>query len=866
MTKTATKIANHLSEQEPVLKAFQGSHIRLAREILMGGGNETTDDEPDWQKLLSWASVFSQSDLDEHVELALIASISALLTASTEPEMARQAAIFILESCSNTPTVKLAQDRGIVKPLAGPSRLPTLIRLYQRRFQHFIFDDFEGSVLPVTHFQERIWDALGREMDAALSAPTSAGKSFILIRWLAQSLLSSEPNAIYAYVVPSRALIGQISRNISKMLLDHGIRPRIVTLPSLFQESQARQTILVMTQERVERLLSVNSSISMKTIIIDEAHKLGEGPRGVILQRVIDDVLARSGDCRVVLAAPHAENADVLLPREVSLDTVQDSCIITDSRPTVLQNLIWVTPIPRRPARWNISLIKEQKIGDLGEIQLEGRPTGKKKRLAALAYQLGGDHGGNIVFTNGPAEAENVALLISGHLESSLNPEMVDAEVADLVKLVKDSVHSLYPLGKTLPYGIGIHYGDMPEICRREQERLFDEGKLSFLVCTSTLLEGVNLPCRNLFVWGPRQGRGRPMTEHEFWNLAGRAGRWGREFAGNIFCIDVMNENQWPNGAPYSRHARKVTHSGSKLFDNIKEFRNFSRSEDPAGASREKRYFEQILGELIGAHLDGRNISSIGWAHLGTEEQIKEIQDIVESTVGKITAPPELVKRHRGINPILISEFFDYLQSLPPQQAEEYMPMSPDMPDAMHVLSNNLHLIDEYLGGEFGNGAQRNLKAKITIDWIRGLPLGRIISERIKYLETQKTIRIPNEIRTVIKLINDNARYLIPKYLSCYSDCISHWFADIGRDDLAIEVGEIQDMLESGVAERTMIALISLGLSRTAAVEVAGHIPSSELSVDEVIAWLKGRQLETYSISPVIIREIDTALKTADFI
>jgi len=73
-------------------------------------------------------------------------------------------------------------------------------------------------------------------------------------------------------------------------------------------------------------------------------------------------------------------------------------------------------------------------------------------------------------------------------------------------------------------------------------------------------------------------------------------------------------------------------------------------------------------------------------------------------------------------------------------------------------------------------------------------------------------------------------------------------------------------MLESGVTERTMIALIGLGLSRTAAVELAGGIPNTELSVEEVITWLRGRPLEVYGISPVIIREVKRVLETTDFL
>jgi hypothetical protein len=867
MTNLARRLADHLCTREPIISAFRAAHLRLASEILSESVESFSTKEPEWQRLLAWASVFSQSDLDYHVELALVAAVAALLTARTNPAASYQAAAFILESCSNTPTLRLAQERGLVVPSDAPSRLPAILRRYQRRLQHFIFDDFTASAIPVTDFQERIWDALAHQGDAALSAPTSAGKSFVLIKWLAQSILSSDPGEVMAYVVPSRALINQVRGSIASTLINYDVRPRIATLPTLYQEDPQRATILVMTQERIERLFATKSSLRLQTLIVDEAQKLGEGPRGVILQRVIDEALARSDDCRVVLAVPHAKNAGVLLPRPYRAHEASiSSNVVSDSRPTVLQNLFWVTPVPRRSARWCVKLVRENEVGDIGEFRLEGMATGKKKQLAALAYHLGGREGGNIVFTNGPAEAEDVALLLRDHFRAS-GQHSGEQEVHDLARLIKDTLHVSYPLVETLPNGVGIHYGDMPEIARREQERLFDEGKLSFLVCTSTLLEGVNLPCRNLFVWGPRQGPGKPMTEHAFWNLAGRAGRWGREFAGNIFCIDVHDKSQWPLGAPSRRYAQKVTHSGETLLGQLDRFREFAEDPDPATASQENRYLEQILGELVGARLDGRELSTIGWMRWGSREQISALGITVDSVVERVFAHRNLIMRPRGINPILVSQFLEYLNSFPPDLAESLMPMTPDMPNALEVLSDNLLIIDEHLGGTFGNQNERNLKAKITIDWMRGRPLGRIIRERIDYLSSQKRLfKVPAEIRSVIGMINKNARYLIPKYLSCYSDCVAHWFIMIGRDDLAGEVTDIQDMLESGVAERTMIALIGLGLSRTSAVELATHIPDTELSIDAVIKWLHGRSLEVYGISPVIIREVERALASTEFL
>lgn len=866
MTTLPRRMSDFLCTREPVVAAFKNAHLRLAGNLLSAAIEKRQFEEPDWPKVLSWASVLAQSDHDEHVELALVATVSALLTSDRDSHAAREAAAVVLESCSNAPTVSLAKERGLIEHRDERISFPALLRGHQRRLQHFVFDDYAASTVPVTDFQERIWEALSRPEDTALSAPTSAGKSFMLVRWLVESVVSGAEGSVYAYLVPSRALINQVSGNLAQTLLRYPVRPRIVTMPSLYMEDEHRSTVLVMTQERMERLFSGHKGLCLQSIVVDEAHKLGEGPRGVILQRVIDEAWARSGTCRVVLAAPHAENAEVLLPRQVSVlqrQTVDN--VVTDSRPTVLQNLFWITPVPRRSALWRVTLVRSKEVGDVGEIRLDGRPITKKKRLAALAYTLGGDEGGNIVFANGPAEAEDISLLLCGHVERSGLPVSVHGEVLELARLVRDTVHPEYPLAETLKFGIGVHYGGMPEIARREQERLFDEGKIAFLVCTSTLLEGVNLPCRNLFVWGPRQGPSKPMSEHSFWNLAGRAGRWGREFAGNIFCIDVHDKGQWPLGAPARRYSQKVSHSGSGLLNSIDQFREFAESHDAGQASRDNRYFEQILGELVATRLDGREISAIGWARWSSREQIDALESILDSVIERIQAPPEILKRHRGINPLLTAGFLAYLESIQADRADAFMPMTPDMPDAVMVLSRNLALIDAHLGGSFGNEKQRNLKAKITIDWMRGLPLGRIIRTRIDYLTSVKPVKVSVEIRAVLDLIEENARYLIPKYLSCYADCVARWYRRVGRSDLAEEIADIQDMLEAGVAERTMLALVGLGLTRTSAVEIAARIPQTELSINEVITWLRGRHLEMYGVSPVIIREVNRILEATEF-
>jgi replicative superfamily II helicase len=183
-------------------------------------------------------------------------------------------------------------------------------------------------------------------------------------------------------------------------------------------------------------------------------------------------------------------------------------------------------------------------------------PAGLKKRLAFIAAAAG-ERGGTLVYANGAAESEDVADLISQLLPPPGEP---DIELAALADLAREGVHPQFRLAPLVERGVAFHYGNMPSLIRLEVERLFRAGKLRFLVCTSTLIEGVNLSCRTIVLRGPRKGMGHPMEAHDFWNLAGRAPRWGDEFQGNIICIDPNDLSAWPGGVP----PRRVSQSSAR--------------------------------------------------------------------------------------------------------------------------------------------------------------------------------------------------------------------------------------------------------------------------------------------------------------
>lgn len=84
--------------------------------------------------------------------------------------------------------------------------------------------------------------------------------------------------------------------------------------------------------------------------------------------------------------------------------------------------------------------------------------------------------------------------------------------------------------------GVAYHVGYLPIQLRTTIEDAFKNRIIKTLFCTSTLIEGVNLPADNLFILSYRNGNSN-MSKIEFKNLIGRVGRMAFNLYGNDFII-----------------------------------------------------------------------------------------------------------------------------------------------------------------------------------------------------------------------------------------------------------------------------------------------------------------------------------------
>lgn len=93
------------------------------------------------------------------------------------------------------------------------------------------------------------------------------------------------------------------------------------------------------------------------------------------------------------------------------------------------------------------------------------------------------------------------------------------------------------------------HHGKLPVHIRLVIEHAIKQKEINTIICTTTLLQGVNLPVqniiiRNLNLYIRQKHNSAKLTNYEVSNLRGRAGRLLKDFVGRTYILDENGFNQ----------------------------------------------------------------------------------------------------------------------------------------------------------------------------------------------------------------------------------------------------------------------------------------------------------------------------------
>jgi hypothetical protein len=388
-----------------------------------------------------------------------------------------------------------------------------------------------------------------------LQMPTSAGKTLLAEFAILQSLQSFGQDSRVLYLTPTRALATQVRRTLNSDLRSLGIA--VSAAGGAFEEDpyelgllQSADGVIVATPEKTDLLLRAHRGWfdRVRLIVVDEAHLLRDGERGVRLELLLANLRREYKDIRLLLLTPFVDNA------------VEIATWLGGDRGAPI-NIAW------RPSRLMIGLAKlaGRKPNRAFEIAWREphseRPDPRPSRLPVAA-----DSGPlltareKLVYL--ARRFVNLGPVLGFFSASKSNPEKAAAEIAEgcdlldpakttpglrlAIALAQADYGTDSVLARCLDRGVAFHHAALSSELRFLIEDQVRAGTIRFIAATSTLAQGMNFPVSTVLVHSVyKPYGGGDLTAGEFWNIAGRAGRVGMADKGLVVFVNQDHRSQW---------------------------------------------------------------------------------------------------------------------------------------------------------------------------------------------------------------------------------------------------------------------------------------------------------------------------------
>lgn len=785
---------------------------------------------------------------DERVWAYDVATRLAELFGTSDPGITR-ATEFILSRLGNFPGRDLLRTQFLIRNDAPKLRSPCLkLEELVRESENTVEYPAIGSRL-LTDFQIRLTDSLRRSKAVSVSAPTSAGKSFVLAHDILTSL-SEEPGSVLVYLVPTRALIQQVTNDLLLLFREAKIPEVIVSAaPIAFTAEQAKAGLIyVLTQERLVSLLSSpDFTLSVSKVYVDEAQEIGDDDRGLILDSAIRELVKRFPSVRTCFASPLTKNPGYVFG-EFELEVEGE--FFTETLAPVAQVLVNLEAVKGTAKAASVSVATPTGVQQVGQVELPFKFSGVWARMAHTAVFVRKPDESVIVFANRPVDAMEIADKLAEHIEE----KTTDKDVLDLIEFVRTHVHPRYALADTLLKGVAFHYGRMPHIIRSQVEALLRARKLQYVASTSTLLQGINLPARHIVVLGPKEGNGKPMTTPDFWNLAGRAGRLRENFRGIVWCIDPST---W-EAKPFEGERLSDIKSAFQAFVENGTVRDAAVAvldgTAPVSMVEERNRVEQFLGKAFSEFtLRDVKLSESVRVPADLHAAMVPIETRLEALRSRLKVPEAVCSSNAVISPTLLNDLWERFER---GVTSQMIPVDPFQSGAIEHFRTIFHIISEVFIGTDNNSWK--YFATLGYHWVMGDSLKELIDNRLKYYKVAADRKPVNRaIRELLDDIEQTLRFTYVKYLKAYADVLRAFLVKQGKPDAAEKLAPWDLYVEFGARDKVLLMLMSIGVSRSTAIAVRKAITSGpEISREECWQKLTSLPLKVLNIPSVCKVEI----------
>lgn len=341
--------------------------------------------------------------------------------------------------------------------------------------------------------QKALNDILRGKKSLIVSAPTSFGKSILI-----QEIVASKKYRNIVIIQPTLALIDETRKKLKKYADDYRIIVRTSQAPSL-----EKGNLFLLTAERV---MEYPGLPRIDFLVIDEFYKLSskrDEERSDVLNNAFN-MLLNKHNSRFYLLGPNIEDISKGFAEKYSAEFYKTNYSLVDNR--VIDK-------------------SSENFGERG-----AKRTEKENALFDLLLELKDEQ--TIIYCSSPARVRYLSRKFCKRLEKKVERK---SEELSIIEWIMKNVSENWSLVECLNHGIGIHDGALQKHITSSIIQYFNQKKLNFLFCTTTIIEGVNTSAKNVVFFDRTKGNRKPIDFFDYNNIKGRSGRMMVHYVGRIF-------------------------------------------------------------------------------------------------------------------------------------------------------------------------------------------------------------------------------------------------------------------------------------------------------------------------------------------
>lgn len=644
------------------------------------------------------------------------------------------------------------------------------------------------------------------------SAPTSFGKSSIVIDTI-QELIKKEKIKKVLFILPTKALINEYRRNIKKKIDD------IIIIENPHVIDKFEKVIYLFTPERFLVFYENNKNIKLDYVINDEAQILVNinkkkcVNRSMLLAKALS--IISNNKIPIIFLMPYiSKPLDTFIFKYINID--KDEIIqIEDNLLPFVSNNYYMLDIDDSGDLYRYDFSKDSGIEYASKKYIgKSDVLFNKDSVESWGYividnikNIVDINKKTIIFATNKNQIKSIANRMIKNETFKINK--ISYRMQALINYIEKNLGPEFEFIDFLKNGLAVHFSEIDSYMRRQIEIIFnEEDDIKTIICTSTLLQGVNLNAQNLIMIYGRNFSSIGNVEIDFRNLIGRSARLGLNIQGNIYNISCCKKLE-KEGIKLYRSSEPVKINFNKTVNDVKKDENYI-VKTYACDTEVKTKLKDELNTGINKKINNLDYF-IGYENAETveskikAENIEKYVDLLKN-IGNYEKTLELIKELANLYEWNKNQKFDIANRMTNFEYLTILAVNVFNGDNVQkIIEKNINYVENH-----------NDYLLVVCTNIKGIKYVTMIKREKYDKEKMSIFEREQDINTYIYTVLYDIQNLIEFELKKYIQDLYYRIRKINNNSIE----EVEEILDYSTMEKKKIALSNVGIVDSFAIEI----------------------------------------------